>query len=75
MILENGKNFSEEERALLDEKINLIIRKYQKTRRRKAFWAVITIILSLAIVGFVGYCYYVYVNTGTLPGGLPVFWM
>jgi hypothetical protein len=74
-IVDSGKNFSEEERALLDEKINLIIKKYQKKRRSKAFWTVFWIILGLAIVGFAGYCYYFYVNNNSLPFGIPVFWL
>lgn len=74
-IIESGKNFSEEERALLDEKINLIIKKYQKKRRSKSFWTAFWIILSVAVVGFAGYCAYIFLTEGVLPFGIPVFWL
>lgn len=66
-IVDSSKNFSEEERALLDEKINLIIKKYQKRRRSKAFWTTFIVILVLAILGFAGYCYVYYLSNGVFP--------
>lgn len=69
-------DFTDEEKALLDEKINQIIKKYNKKRHRKIFWTV----FILSIVGLVlialGYMalYYFYLNPGVLPFGIPVFW-
>jgi hypothetical protein len=69
-------DFSNEEKDLLDEKINLIIKKYHIRRRRRRFWTIFFIVLGVLILGFVGYClyYYLQVNPGNLPFGLPVFW-
>ncbi|NLZ61615.1 MAG: hypothetical protein GX904_02330 [Acholeplasmataceae bacterium] len=69
-------DFSREERELLDEKINLIIKKYHKKRRVRRFWTAFWIIILVAVLGFVGYSYYyyTYVNPGVLPFGIPVFW-
>ncbi len=61
-----------EEKELLDEKINQIIKKfYKKRRRRRIIWT-IAIVLIVALVGFVGYSYYYYtiVDPGNLPFGL-----
>jgi len=68
--------FSNEEKELLDEKINLIIKKYHKHRRRRRFWTIFLISLAVLIVGFVGYCYLYYttINPNNLPFGIPVFW-
>jgi hypothetical protein len=77
VLAESGKNFSEEERALLDEKINLIIKKYQKKRRQRAFWTVFWIVGGLAVLCFGAYCvfYYSYVpGQHDLPFGIPWFW-
>ena len=69
-------DFSNEEKDLLDEKINLIIKKYHIRRRRRRFWTIFFIVLGVLILGFVGYClyYYLQVDPGNLPFGLPVFW-
>ena len=69
-------DFSREERELLDEKINLIIKKYHKQRRRKRFWTVFWICFTVLVLGFAGYCYlyYTYISPGTLPFGIPIFW-
>jgi len=74
LFTEGSKNYSEEERALLDEKINLIIKKYQRKRRQKAFWTVFWIVIGVAILGFVAFAYVTYATTGSLPWGIPVFW-
>jgi len=61
---------SSEEKELLDEKINQIIKRfYKKRRRRRIIWTV-TIVLIMAILGFVGYSYYYYTINGILPFGL-----
>lgn len=69
-------DFSAEEKDLLDEKINLIIKKYHKRRRVRRFWTIFFIVLAALILGFVGYSYYYYTvtNPGNLPFGIPVFW-
>lgn len=67
---------SEQEKELLDEKINQIIKKfYKKRRRRRIIWTTV-IILIVLILAFVGYSYYYYTigNPGNLPFGLPIFW-
>lgn len=68
--------FTSEEKELLDEKINLIIKKYHKRRRRRRFWTIFLIVLLALIIGFVGYCYvyYNFIDQGNLPFNLPVFW-
>ncbi|MDD3126416.1 MAG: hypothetical protein PHT27_02220 [Candidatus Izemoplasmatales bacterium] len=71
---DSGRNFSEEERALLDEKINIIIKKYQRKRHQKTFWTIFWVLLGVAIIGFVGYSYVIYTTTGNLPFGIDVFW-
>lgn len=65
---------SNEEKELLDEKINQIIKKYYKKRRRRRITWIIVIILIVALIGFAGYSYLYYGDNGTLPFGLPVFW-
>ncbi|MFA5006399.1 MAG: hypothetical protein WC509_02895 [Candidatus Izemoplasmatales bacterium] len=62
-------DFSDEERGLLDEKINQIIRKYNKRRRQKTFWIVFASVLGAAILGFAGYValYYYAIDPGNLP--------
>lgn len=75
-VLTEESLLSEEEKELLDEKINQIIKKfYKKRRRRRIIWFII-IVLVLAIIGFSGYSYYYYtvLNQGNLPFNLPVFW-
>jgi predicted nucleic acid-binding Zn ribbon protein len=69
-------DFSLEEKELLDEKINQIIKKYHKRRRAKRFWTFIILLLIIAILGFVGYSYLYYTiyNPNSLPFGIPVFW-
>jgi len=76
MLTEGSKNYSEEERALLDEKINLIIKKYQRKRRQKTFWTILLVTLGVAVVGFLGYClaFYFINDPHILPFGIPVFW-
>jgi len=59
-----------EEKELLDEKINQIIKKFYKKRRRRRILFTVLIILIIALVGFVGYSYYIYTTTGDLPFGL-----
>jgi hypothetical protein len=56
--LDVSKDFTNEEQALLDEKIEQIIKRYKKSRRSKAFWTTIFFIIGLSIVGFVGYVLY-----------------
>lgn len=65
---------SNEEKELLDEKINQIIKKYYKKRRRKRVTWIIIIALIVLLIGFAGYSYLVYSDTGSLPFGIPVFW-
>ncbi|XMB72355.1 hypothetical protein RJI07_00260 [Mycoplasmatota bacterium WC30] len=65
---------SNEEKELLDEKINQIIKKYYKKRRRRRTTWIIAIVLIVVILGFAGYSYYTYMNQGNLPFGIPVFW-
>ena len=65
---------SNEEKELLDEKINQIIKKYYKKRRRRRITWIIVIVLIVAVLGFAGYSYLQYADQGTLPFGLPVFW-
>ncbi len=67
---------SDEEKELLDEKINIIIRKYKKHRRNRRIWLTILFITSFLILGFIGYSYlyYTVINPNTLPFGIPVFW-
>jgi hypothetical protein len=69
-------DFSKEERELLDEKINQIIKKYHKKRRARRFWTIFWICLLVLVLGFAGYSflYYTYINPGELPFGIPVFW-
>ncbi|MFA5380651.1 MAG: hypothetical protein WC088_01855 [Candidatus Izemoplasmatales bacterium] len=67
---DSGKNFSEEERALLDEKIAMIIKKYQRKRHQKAFFTFFGIFLGIAVIGLLAYSYYIYLTTGNLPFGL-----
>ncbi|MGD9909942.1 MAG: hypothetical protein AB7U79_04955 [Candidatus Izemoplasmatales bacterium] len=67
---------TDEEKELLDEKINMIIKKYKKRRRTRRVLLVILFVFLLAILGFVGYSYLYYTNLhpGELPFGIPVFW-
>lgn len=67
---------SQEEKELLDEKINQIIKKYRKRRRNRRLFTAIIIVVVVAILGFVGYSYLYYstINPGVLPFGIPVFW-
>lgn len=69
-------DFTDEEKALLDEKINQIIKKYNKKRHRKVFWTVFILVIIGLILAFGGYAalYYFYLNPGQLPFGIPVFW-
>ncbi|MFH0992888.1 MAG: hypothetical protein V1761_00910, partial [bacterium] len=53
-------DFSDEERGLLDEKINQIIKKYNKKRHQKTFWTIFSVVVAVAILGFAGYCAYYY---------------
>ncbi len=68
--------FSNEERDLLDEKINLIIKKYHQRRRRRRFWTIFIVTLIILVLGFVAYSYvyYTYISEGDLPFNIPVFW-
>ncbi|MBN2504144.1 MAG: hypothetical protein JXB20_02250 [Bacilli bacterium] len=68
--------FSDEEKDLLDEKINLIIKKYHQRRRRRRFWTIFSVCLIILVLGFVGYSYLYYttINPGNLPFNIPVFW-
>ncbi|MFA5289552.1 MAG: hypothetical protein WC351_00750 [Candidatus Izemoplasmatales bacterium] len=70
------EEFSDQEKELLDEKINLIIKKYHKQKRRRRFWTAFTIIFAVLVLGFVGYCYlyYTVIDIGKLPFNIPVFW-
>ena len=65
---------SNEEKELLDEKINQIIKKFYKKRRRRRTTWIIVIALIVVIIGFAGYSYLQYTDLGTLPFGIPVFW-
>lgn len=69
-------DFTDEEKALLDEKINQIIKKYNKKRHRKVFWTVFILSIAGLILIALGYMalYYFYLNPGDLPFGIPVFW-
>lgn len=70
----NDSLLSNEEKELLDEKINQIIKKYYKKRRRRRITWIIIIVLIVALLGFAGYAYLYYMDSGSLPLGLPVFW-
>ncbi|MBU0997687.1 MAG: hypothetical protein KKE16_06570 [Firmicutes bacterium] len=65
-----------EEKELLDEKINQIIKKYKKRRRNRRWLTIVIIVVSVAVLGFLGYSYLYYtsLNPGNLPFGIPVFW-
>jgi len=65
---------SQEEKELLDEKINQIIKKYKKRRRTRSWVTVLIFIAIIAVLGFVGYSYLYYINNGVPPFGIPVFW-
>jgi hypothetical protein len=69
-------DFTDEEKALLDEKINQIIKKYNKKRHRKIFWTVFALTILGIVVLTAGYIalYYLYINPGNMPFGLPVLW-
>ena len=69
-------DFTDEEKALLDEKINQIIKKYNKKRHRKVFWTIFILVILGLILAFGGYAalYYFYLNPGQLPFGIRVFW-
>ncbi len=65
--------FSDEEQALLDDKIEQIIKRYKKSKRRKAFFLVLLWIVLFAIFGFgllVAY-YYFFLTPGEFPPFLP----
>jgi hypothetical protein len=55
--LADASLLSPEEKELLDEKINLIIKKYYKKRRRRIAISIIVIILILAVGGWAFYTY------------------
>lgn len=55
--LADASLLSPEEKELLDEKINLIIKKYYKKRRRRITISIIAIILILAVGGWAFYTY------------------
>ncbi|MDC7242877.1 MAG: hypothetical protein PQJ44_02720 [Sphaerochaetaceae bacterium] len=65
---------SNEEKELLDEKINQIIKRYYKKRRRRRTTWIIVIVLILAILAFAAYSYLYYQSNASLPFGIPVFW-
>ncbi|MBU1145130.1 MAG: hypothetical protein KJ971_04655 [Firmicutes bacterium] len=67
-------DFTKEEKELLDEKIDLIIKKYHKQKRRKRFFTILLISLLIIVIGFVGYSYLYYIREGVPPFGIPVFW-
>lgn len=74
---QNGKDdsiLSNEEKELLDEKINQIIKKYYKKRRNKRIIWISIISVIILIVAFAIYAYIYYVNNAILPFGIPVFW-
>jgi hypothetical protein len=73
---EEPLDFTDEEKALLDEKINQIIKKYNKKRHRKLFWTIVLLSLLGVVLLGAGYIalYYFYINPGVLPFGLPVLW-
>ncbi len=70
---EEPLDFTDEEKALLDDKINQIIRKYNRKKRTKRFWTIFILVIVGAIVLFGGYValYYFYLNPGVMPFGLP----
>jgi len=74
--IDDNLDFSDEEKALLDEKINLIIKKYNKKRHTKVFWTALFLTVLGLIILAAGYAaiYYFYISPGTLPFGLPVLW-
>jgi hypothetical protein len=74
--IDDNLDFSDEEKALLDEKINLIIKKYNKKRRTKVFWTTLFLTLFGLVILAAGYAalYYFYINPGNLPLGLPILW-
>ncbi len=72
--LADSNLLSPEEKELLDEKINLIIKRYYKKRkRRRVIWTIV-IVLLVAIIGFAAYSYIYYSNNNVLPFNIPVFW-
>ncbi|HOP56656.1 MAG TPA: hypothetical protein PLH02_00510 [Bacillota bacterium] len=64
--------FSDEEKDLLDEKINLIIKKYHQKKRKKRFWTIflITLFAAIIIIGAYTYVYHFTLNPGHWPFGL-----
>lgn len=65
--------FSDDEQALLDDKIEQIIKRYKKSKRRKTFFLVLLWIVLFAIFGFgliVAYYYFI-LTPGQLPPFLP----
>ena len=73
---EEPLDFTDEEKALLDEKINQIIKKYNKKRHRKLFWTIVLLsLLGIVLLG-AGYIalYYFYISPGEFPFGLPDLW-
>lgn len=67
-------DFSNEEKELLDEKIELIIKKYHKKKRRKRTWTIILVTFLVLLLAFVGYSVLYYLQQNTLPFNIPVFW-
>lgn len=72
--LADSNLLSPEEKELLDEKINLIIKRYYKKRKRRRIVWTIVIVLLVAIIGFAAYSYLYYLNNNSLPFNIPVFW-
>ncbi len=69
-------DFTDEEKALLDEKINQIIKKYNKKRHRKLFWTITLLsLLGIVLLG-AGYIvlYNFVISPGDFPFGLPNLW-
>jgi hypothetical protein len=68
-------DFSREERELLDEKINLIIKKYHKKRRTRRFWTIFWICFAVLVSDSPVTPTSIRLHkSGQLPFGIPVFW-
>ncbi len=65
---------SSEEKELLDEKINQIIKKYYKKRRtRRTIWIIIGFVM-ISIIALAVYSYLYFASNGILPFGIEQFW-
>lgn len=67
------EEITSQEKELLDEKIQQIIKRYKKRRRNRRIGLVALFVILLAILGFAMYIYLYYVNTGNFPAWFPSF--